>query len=249
MNGTSGLLAHVLRQGDRALVLAQRLGEWVAHAPELEEDMAVANLSLDLLGQARHLYSYAGELEGQGHEEDYFAYWRSADQFGNPLLVEQPNGDFAHTMVRQLLHDHAALLYWESMTVSTDSRLAALAVRASNETRFHLRHSHGWVVRLGDGTEESHRRTQNALTALWPYAEELVTCPDDDELRETGQVGPPFADAWRTAVAETLAEATLIIPDGAVPITGGWSGTHTEHLVPLLDELQSVARAHPGASW
>jgi ring-1,2-phenylacetyl-CoA epoxidase subunit PaaC len=244
------LLAHVLRHGDRALVLSQRLGQWITHAPELEEDMALANISLDLLGQARHLYTYAGELEGQGHDEDHFAYWRTSTEFLNPLLVEQPNGDFAHTMIRQVLHDHAALLYWQSMTTSRDQTLAALAVRARNETEFHLRHCRGWVVRLGDGTDESHRRAQAGLDALWPYAEELITAPADDAaLRSDGLIGDDIADAWRADVAATMAEATLTLPVGVTAQSGGWTGHHSEHLEGLLQELQEVARAFPGATW
>ena len=243
------LLTHVLRQGDRALVLAQRLAQWITHAPELEEDMALANISLDLLGQARHLYTYAGELEGDGHDEDHFAYWRDAADFRNPLLVEQPNGDFAVTMARQVFHDHAALLYWESMTASTDETLAALAVRARNETAFHLQHSTGWLIRLGDGTDESHRRAQAGVDAMWPYTAELLGADDEDDLRDAGLIGASIADAWHSAVAATLAEAGLTAPADAPQHAGGLHGRHSEHLAPLLDELQSLARAHPGATW
>lgn len=242
------LLTHVLRQGDRALILSHRLAEWLTHAPELEEDMALANISLDLLGQARHLYTYAGELEGEGHDEDHFAYWRDPADFRNPLLVEQPNGDFAVTMARQVLHDHAALLYWESMVASTDPTLAALAARAVNETRFHLRHSTGWLIRLGDGTEESHRRAQAGLDAMWPYGPELLGAPDEDGLRDAGLVGPRFDEAWHAAVAATVAEATLTLPSGA-PRTGGLVGDHSEHLAPILDTMQELPRAHPGVTW
>ncbi len=242
------LLTHVLRQGDRALVLSHRLAEWLTHAPELEEDMALANISLDLLGQARHLYTYAGELEGEGHDEDHFAYWRDADDFRNPLLVEQPNGDFAVTIARQMLHDHAALLYWESMVESVDPTLAALAARAANETRFHLRHSTGWLIRLGDGTEESHRRAQAGLDAMWPYAAELLGADDEGELRDAGLIGPRFDDAWHAAVAATVAEATLMLPE-AEPSFGGLVGEHSEHLTPMLDTMQGLARQHPGVTW
>ena len=151
------LLTYVLRQGDRALVLAQRLLEQVTHAPEIEEDMALANLALDLIGQARALYTYAGEIEGEGHDEDHFAYWRDQHEFLNPLLVEQPNGDFAHVIVRQFLHDAFALPYWQAMTRSSDATLAALAGKSEKETAYHLRHSRAWVVRLGDGTDGEPR--------------------------------------------------------------------------------------------
>ncbi|MEM9521309.1 MAG: 1,2-phenylacetyl-CoA epoxidase subunit PaaC [Actinomycetota bacterium] len=246
---SADLFTHVLRQADRAFVLSHRLAQWLTHAPELEEDMALANISLDLLGQARQLYTYAGELEGAGRDEDHFAYWRTADDFRNPLLVEQPNGDFAVTMVRQVLHDHGALLYWESMTTSTDERLASLAARAVNETRFHLRHSAGWLVRLGDGTDESHRRTQAALHLLWPYADELLGDPDEHELRTAGVVGPSIDAAWHAAVAATIRTATLALPSTIHPKRGGLHGQHSEHLPSMLTELQALARAHPEATW
>ncbi|MEO0493183.1 MAG: 1,2-phenylacetyl-CoA epoxidase subunit PaaC [Actinomycetota bacterium] len=243
------LLTHVLRQADRALILSHRLAEWLTHAPELEEDMALANISLDLLGQARHLYTYAGELEGLGHDEDHFAYFRGVDDFRNPLIVEQPNGDFAVTMARQALHDHAALLYWESMRASTDETLAALAARAVNETRFHVRHSAGWLIRLGDGTDESHRRAQAGLDAMWPFAGELLGADDEDDLRSAGLVGPRFDGAWRAAVGATVAEATLALPTDPPSRSGGVIGDHSEHLAPILAVVQELARSHPGASW
>ncbi len=246
---TADLLTHVLRQADRAFVLSHRLAEWLTHAPELEEDMALANISLDLLGQARHLYTYAGELEGLGHDEDHFAYWRDADDFRNPLLVEQPNGDFAVSMARQVFHDHAALLYWESMTSSTDETLAALAARAVNETRFHLRHSTGWLIRLGDGTEESHRRAQAGVDQLWPFTGELFGADDETQLRADGIVGASIAEAWRAAVAATLQEATLTLPGAAEPQAGGLHGRHTPHLATMLATSQALARANPGATW
>ena len=243
------LLTHVLRQADRTLVLSHRLAEWLTHAPELEEDMALANISLDLLGQARHLYAYAGKLEGRGHDEDHFAYFRDAADFRNPLIVEQPNGDFAVTMVRQVLHDHAALLYWESMRSSTDQTLAALATRAVNETRFHLRHSTGWLIRLGDGTDESHRRAQAGLDTMWPFAGELLGADDEDDLRTAGLIGSRFDGAWRAAVGATVAEATLTMPPEPPMRSGGLHGDHSEHLAPMLEVAQGLARVHPGATW
>lgn len=212
----------VLAHGDRALILAQRLLEQITHTPEIEEDMALANLALDLLGQARALYTWAGELEGTPgstrHDEDYFAYWRDAAEFANPVLVEQPNTDFAHVIVRQYLHDEYALAFWKAC----DWDVAGKAVK---ETTYHLRHSRAWLVRLGDGTPESHRRAQAALDALWPFVDELRS-PD-----------------WDAAVAATLTEATLTQPHvlPAEPVH--------EHLPEILAELQSVARAHPGATW
>ena len=248
----TSLLTHVLRHGDRALVLAQRLGEWIAHSPELEEDMALANISLDLLGQARVLYTYAAEIEDLGHDEDHYAYWRDPEQFRNPLIVEQPNGDFAHTIARQFLHDVYAVAHWEAMCSSSDETLAALATRAAKETSFHLRHSRGWLVRLGDGTDESHRRMQAALDTLWPFTSELAALDDEAQLRDDGVVTDGGIRAsFDVAVASAIAEATLTAPAPVRVVTssGGWNGAHSDYLPKLLDELQVLARAHPGASW
>ena len=246
------LLTYVLRQGDRALVLAQRLQEAITHAPEIEEDMALANLALDLIGQARTLYTYAGQVEGFDHDEDHFAYWRDQHEFLNPLLVEQPNGDFAHVIVRQFLHDAYALPYWGAMRSSTDEVLAALAQKAVKETGYHLRHSRSWVVRLGDGTDESHSRAQQAVDALWRFTGELFEADDvERELGASGVAVDPDAvrQAWRATVSEALDEATLTEPAAGVMQTGGRSGRHSEAFSYLVGELQVVARAHPGASW
>lgn len=224
MTAATVSLADVLRHGDRALVLAQRLLEQITHAPEIEEDMALANLALDLLGQARALYTWAGAIEGLGHDEDHFAYWRDAGEFASPLLVEQPNNDFAHVIVRQYLHDEFALAFWNASAWE-------LAGKAVKETTYHRRHSRAWVVRLGDGTDESHRRAQAALDARWPFVDDLFA--GADHLRA----------AWTAAVTATLSEATLTPPD-VPPSTAG----HT-HLAGLLAELQGIARAHPGAIW
>jgi len=250
------LLTYVLRQGDRALVLAQRLLETVAHAPEIEEDMALSNLALDLIGQARALYTYAGDIEdsvdGATHDEDHYAYWRDAHEFFNPLLVELPNGDFAQIIARQFLHDAYALPYWQAMTESGDETLAALAAKSVKETAYHLRHSRSWVVRLGDGTDESHRRVQSALDELWRYTPELFDIDDVEEsLVASGVAADParIHDEWNTITADALSEATLTIPDTPVPMSGGRSGTHTESFSLLIGEMQVIARAHPGASW
>jgi ring-1,2-phenylacetyl-CoA epoxidase subunit PaaC len=254
------LLTYVLRQGDRALILAQRLLEAVTHAPEIEEDMALSNLALDLIGQARTLYTHAGSIDDdhdgeprtEAHDEDHYAYWRDANQFLNPLLVEQPNGDFAQLIVRQFLHDAYALPYWQAMTTSSDTTLAALAGKASKETAYHLRHSAGWVVRLGDGTDESHRRTQAAVDHLWRFTGELFDV-DDVERALIGSMVAADPDqlraAWRATVSATLAEATVTMPPDGVMQTGGRTGRHTEAFSYLIGEMQVVARAHPGASW
>jgi ring-1,2-phenylacetyl-CoA epoxidase subunit PaaC len=246
------LLTYVLRQGDRALVLAQRLLAQVTHAPEIEEDMALANLALDLIGQARALYTYAGEIEGEGHDEDHFAYWRDQHEYLNPLLVEQPNGDFAHVIVRQFLHDAFALPYWQTMTRSSDATLAALAGKSEKETAYHLRHSRAWVVRLGDGTGESHARAQAAVDALWRYTGELFEhdhVEDELVIARVAADHAVLAGEWQSIVQSTLAEATLACPAEVVMQRGGRTGHHTEGFSYLLGELQVVARAHPGATW
>lgn len=250
------LLTYVLRQSDRALILAQRLLESVTHAPEIEEDMALSNLALDLIGQARTLYTYAGEIEGpvdgEVRDEDHYAYWRDPHEFLNPLLVERPNGDFAQIITRQFLHDAWALPYWQQMVGSTDEKLAALAGKAVKETTYHLRHSRSWVVRLGDGTDESHRRAQAAVDGLWRYTGELF----DSDAVEAALVADGVAvdpaslrDEWRLLVREALDEATLTMPDDGPMQLGGRTGTHTEEFSYLIGELQVVARAHPGATW
>ena len=254
---TDALTTYVLRQGDRALVLAQRLLEVVTHAPEIEEDMALSNLALDLIGQARALYTYAGEIEGPTddgtiRDEDHYAYWRDQAEFLNPLLVELPNGDFAHVIGRQFLHDAFALPYWQAMTVSTDATLAALAAKSVKETAYHLRHSRSWVVRLGDGTDESRVRMQRAIDDLWRYTGEL--CERDaieDELVATGVAADPDAlcAVWRSTVTAALDEATLTVPDDGSMQSGGRTGRHTESFSYLIGELQVLARAHPGATW
>lgn len=257
---TDPLVTYVLRQGDRALVLAQRLLEVVTHAPEIEEDMALSNLALDLIGQARALYTYAGEVEGPiGHggdstvrDENHYAYWRDQHEFVNPLLVELPNGDFAQVIGRQFLHDAFALPYWQAMTASSDATLAALAGKSVKETAYHLRHSRSWVVRLGDGTGESHRRMQTAIDAMWRYTAELFERDAiEDELVGAGVAADPaeLSALWRATVEATLTEATLTIPDDGPMRSGGRTGTHTESFSYLIGELQVVARAHPGAAW
>ena len=246
------LLTYVLRQGDRALVLAQRLLESITHAPEIEEDMALSNLALDLIGQARTLYTYAAELEGAGHDEDHFAYWREADEFLNPLLVERPNGDFAHLIVRQFLHDAYALALWRGLIESADETLAALAGKAAKETAYHWRHSRSWVVRLGDGTDESRARAQTAVDQLWRYTGELFERDAvEDALVATGIAADPTAlrREWDGLVGAALTEATLEQPADEAMQTGGRSGTHTEAFSYLIGEMQVIARAHPGATW
>lgn len=245
-------LRYVLRLADTSLVLGQRLGEWVGHAPALEEDLGLANISLDLIGQARLLLTYAGEIEGRGRSEDDLAYLREESEFFNFSLVEQPNGDFAHTLVRQMLLDAFQLELYEALQQSCDSRLAEIAAKALKETRYHFRYSAGWVVRLGDGTEESHARSQSALDQLWRFTREFFLADDIDEAMASAKVAPRLADLaerWSTRVDQVLQEATLQRPPDLPYSWHGKRGQHSEHLGYLLAEMQSLHRAHPGASW
>ena len=246
------VFAYCLRLGDDALVLAQRLCEWSARSPQLEEDVALMNLALDLLGQARSLLSLAGAREGQGRDEDDLAYLRDEPDFVNVQLVELENGDFGRTMARQLLVSAYAVPLWQGLCSSADPDLAGIAGKAVKEVTYHLDHARSWVVRLGDGTEESHRRVQAGLDEVWPYAFELF---ESDELVQRlvarGVVPDPavLQAAWLTTVQEVLAEATLTVPETDWRPSGGRRGVHTEAFGYLLAELQHVHRSHPGASW
>lgn len=246
------LLTYTLRRADDALVLGHRLSEWCGHAPMLEEDMALANIGLDLIGQARELYGYAARTEGRDNTEDTLAYLRDVRQYQNLLLVEQPNGDFAHTMVRQLLYSAFADPYWRAMMASSDATLAAIAAKSEKESAYHLRHAAEWVIRLSDGTDESHRRTQAALDDLWAFTGELFHADDiDAELIAAGiAIDPETLRArWLDTVTEVARRATLTHPSSSWMQKGGRSGLHTEHLGYLLAELQYLQRSFPGASW
>jgi ring-1,2-phenylacetyl-CoA epoxidase subunit PaaC len=243
---------YVLRLADTSLVLGQRLGEWVGHAPALEEDLALANIALDLVGQARLLLTYAGEIEGRGRDEDALAFLRDAPEYCNVSLAEQPNGDFGRTIVRQFLLDAWQLELYEALSGSTDARLAEIAAKAVKETRYHLRFSAGWVVRLGDGTEESHARVAAALEALWRFTDELIT-PDalDDEMAAAG-IAPSLAALrvrWEERVGAVLEEATLKRPAAASYLWHGKRGVHTEHLGHMLAEMQHLPRTFPRVTW
>jgi ring-1,2-phenylacetyl-CoA epoxidase subunit PaaC len=243
---------YVLRLADTNLVLAQRLGEWVGHAPALEEDLGLANVSLDLLGQARLLFAHAGALEGRGRGEDEFAYLREESEYFNLTIVEQPNGDFGDTVVRQFLFDAWQAALYESLAACRDATLAAIAAKGAREAAYHLRYSAGWLVRLGDGTPESHAHVERSLAKLWPFTHELFV---DDEIDRAaasegmGVLTSTLEPAWSARVDRTLGSARLVRP---VPATFGWygkQGRHSEHLGYLLAEMQSLHRAHPGATW
>jgi ring-1,2-phenylacetyl-CoA epoxidase subunit PaaC len=246
------LVLYTLRRADDALILGHRLSEWCGHAPMLEEDMALANMGLDLIGQAGELYSHAAKVEGKDNDEDKFAYLRDVRQYRNLLLVEQPNGDFAQTMVRQFFYAAFADLYWRAMMKSADSTLAAIAAKSEKESAYHLRHSSEWIIRLGDGTEESHALAQAAIDHLWSYTGEMFEA-DDGEL---GLIDAGIAiDAaalrpqWLKTVTGIVSEATLVLPKNDWMQQGGRSGRHSEHLGHLLSELQSMQRTFPGAAW
>jgi ring-1,2-phenylacetyl-CoA epoxidase subunit PaaC len=246
------LFHYLLRLGDTSLILGQRLSEWVGHAPELEEDLGFANIALDLIGQARLLLSYAGELEGRGRGEEQLAFLRDGADFCNFTLAEQPNGDFGQTIARQFLLDAFQFVCYRALAGSRDERLAAIAEKSLKETRYHLRFSSGWLVRLGDGTEESHDRVRRALEVLWPFTSELVTADDVDRAMAEHGITPPLellADEWSRLVDEVLGNAGLARPADVPYLWHGKRGRHSEHLGYLLAEMQFLQRAYPGACW
>jgi ring-1,2-phenylacetyl-CoA epoxidase subunit PaaC len=245
-------LRYLLRLADTNLVLGQRLGEWVGRAPALEEDLGLANIALDLIGQARLLLTYAGEMEGRGRSEDDLAFLREPSEFVNLTLVEQPNGDFGHTIVRQMLLDAFQLELYEALQGSKDARLAGIAAKALKETKYHFRYSAGWVVRLGDGTDESHQRVQSALDELWRFTRELFSADAVDEEMAAAGIAPVLADLeprWSKRIDEVLVQATLRRPADVPYPWHGKLGQHSEHLGYLLAEMQYMQRTHPGATW
>jgi ring-1,2-phenylacetyl-CoA epoxidase subunit PaaC len=248
----SPLFDYTLRLADNALVLGHRLSEWCGHAPVLEEDLALPNMALDLIGQGRALYTYAGEVEGKGRDEDALAYLRDAVEFRNVLLVEQPNGDFATTIVRHLLYAAFAHPYYEGLARSKDATLAGIAAKAVKEMAYHVRHASEWTIRLGDGTEESHARAQDAVDQFWPYTGELFeTDQVERALIEAGIAVDPakVRPAWERTINAVLAEATLSRPLEGWMQTGGRAGRHSEHLGFILAELQILQRSYPASTW
>lgn len=246
------LFVYLLRLGDNALILGQRLAEWCGKGPMFEEDMALSNTALDLLGQARQWLTYAGEVEGKGRDEDTLAFLRDVNDFHNLLLVEQPNGDYASTIVRQFYFDawHALLL--QGLSTSTEARAAEVAKTALKEVTYHLRRSSDLVVRLGDGTAESHRRMQTAVDELWPFTGEMFTLDAYDSQLIAQNVAPDVTrlrEPWLRHVTGVLGTATLAIPTGTWMHKGGKQGQHTEHLGYVLAEMQFLQRAYPGAKW
>lgn len=263
MRGTIAMTApdyhveYVLRLADSSLILAQRLAEWCGHGPMLEEDIAMTNVSLDLIGQARLLLGHAGTLEGRGRDEDALAYFRDEGDFRNWTLVELPNGngrhdDYAVSIARNLMVSALTVPLWEALSRSSDAQLAAIAAKSVKEARAHLRHASEWMIRFGDGTELSHARAQAALDRLWPYANEWWETDEVERAACAAGIGPTLAElrpAWSATLDAVLAHATLRRPIDTAFTSQGKQGRHSEHMGFLLAEMQSLARRHPGASW
>ena len=256
---TANTVAYLLRLGDACLIHGQRLAEWCGHAPVLEEDIALANIALDHLGQARALLTLAGALEGRGRSEDDWAYGRIEPEFLNPSLLELPHAPpgsseacFGRALVRSFLWSSFASLLWRALSNSLEPTLAGIAAKALKESRYHVQHSGDWVVRLGDGSAESQRRMQTALDAMWPYCAELFNADEVDADAEASGLGPSWAglrDDWQRAVVPVLQDANLVPPPETPFLSHGKQGRHTEHMGRLLAEMQSLARAFPGAVW
>jgi len=250
--GEAAFFETLLRIGDSTLILGHRVSEWCGHAPALEEDIALANVALDLIGQTQMWLGLAGEVEGKGRSADDLAYLRDAWDFRNLLIVERPNGDFGHTLMRQFLFDAFHLELLKALAGSNDRRVAEIAEKAAKEVAYHLERSSDLVVRLGDGSDESHRRMQDALDALWPYAGEMFLSDEKDaEAAAAGLMPDPASlrPAWDRTVRDVLAAATLAVPESGFAHKGGKRGVHTEHLGHILADMQFLQRAYPGATW
>ena len=252
MEKQEALIEYCLRLGDNSLILGHRISEWCGHGPILEEDIALTNIALDLVGQARTLLTYAGEVEGKGRTEDDLAYLRQVREYRNCLLLEQENGDFARTIVRQFLFDSYHVPFLEALRSSTDTTLAAFAEKSLKEATYHLRHSSEWMIRLGDGTEESKTRVQGALNELWMYSRELFETDEVESVLQKEKIAPnmdAIKKTWTTNVAGILELATLTQPEASWMQSGGRTGKHSELLGYILAELQYVQRSYPGCEW
>lgn len=252
IKGDNPLFNYLLWLGDSNLILGHRLSEWCGHGPILEEDIALTNIALDLTGQARLYLTYAGEIEGKGHTEDDFAYLRDVMDYKNCLLAEQPNGDFGNTMVRQFLYTAFSRTLLNGLLAGTDERLSSIAAKSLKEVSYHFRHCSDWIMRLGDGTSESHIKVQNALDNLWMFTGDLFDALPSDNLLLERKIIPDMnsiKSEWEGAIKNVFNEATIIIPPTTYMMKGGRKGKHTEHLGHLLSELQFLPRAYPGAKW
>jgi ring-1,2-phenylacetyl-CoA epoxidase subunit PaaC len=250
----NALFEYLLRLGDDRLVLGHRLSEWCGHGPILEEDIALSNIALDLLGQATMFLRLAGEVEGKGRDEDALAYWREAIDFRNCQLAELPKGDFGFTIARQFLFDVHAVVLLDALSRSSNADVASIAAKSLKEAKYHVRHSGEWVLKLGDGTTESHARIQRAFDDLWRYTTELFVADAVDAAMQAQGIGPDLAalrGQWEQLVREVVDRATLTLPHDAPRVAGrgGRAGVHTEALGHMLAEMQIVARSHPGAAW
>ncbi len=249
---TDGIFAMCLALGDDALVLGHRLSQWSSKAPTLEEDIALSNLGLDMIGQARLFYQLGASIEAKGRNEDKLAYFRDACEFRNLLLMELPNGDFAVTMARHLAISAFLEPYYRALSASAHRGLADIAAKAVKEMTYHVRHAGQWVIRLGDGTQESRRRMIDGLDAVWPYTGELFAMDESERGLAAAGLVPDrctIRPQWEETIARVLAEATLEMPRADAQHSGGRRGQHTEHLAPMLADMQSMARAHPEATW
>lgn len=248
----NSLFEYLVRLGDDSLILGHRLSEWCGHGPILEEDIAMTNISLDLIGQTTSIFEYAGKVEGKGRSEDDIAFLRYQKDYKNLLLVERPNVDFGVTMMRQFLFDAFRKPLYERLVNSSDAQLSAIAAKSLKETIYHLRHSSEWIIRLGDGTEESHRRVQDALDELWKYTAEMFVEDEVDKALLADGTLPSMEglkEEWTVTVNSVLEQATLTIPTNNWEQHGGRNGKHSEHLGFILTELQYMQRAYPGMEW
>jgi len=243
---------YLLRLADSSLIIGHRLSEWCGHGPILEEDIGLINIALDFVGNATSLYNYAGQVEGKGRTEDDLAYLRGEREFRNLLLTEQPNGDYAKTIARQFLYDVYTFYLYEKLKNSKDETIAAIAAKSHKEITYHLRHTTEWMLRLGDGTPESHQRLQTALNELWMFTPDLFDMDETDASLIKEGIVPDLnviTEQWEKRVKEVIAEATLQIPATTFKQKGSRSGKHTEHLGFLLAEMKTLHRAYPGAKW
>jgi len=252
MEKKKALFNYLLRLADNAAILGHKLSEWCGHGPELEEDIAIINTALDLLGHARSIYTYAGEVEGKGRDEDDIAFLRIEREYKNALICELPNGHYGDTIARQFLFDQFNYLVFSELVNSTDETVSAIAAKAIKEIRYHLRRSTEWTLRLGDGTEESHNRIQESFNDVWSYTGDLFVEDESDGLIVSAGIGPDLKiirPIWREKVKAVLTEATLTTPEDGWMHSGSKEGRHTEHMGHLLSELQYMQRAYPECEW